>query len=57
MQKTKLNYHWGNFMTSNYGINDIVEMKNNMHVEQIGLKSSVWVQTFALNAKTVKEVL
>ena len=25
-------------MTSNYGINDIVEMKSNMHVELIDLK-------------------
>ena len=30
-------------MTSNYGINDIVEMKSNMHVELIDLKLFVWV--------------
>ena len=36
--KVKLIIIGGHFMTSNYGINDIVEMKNNMHVEQIALK-------------------
>lgn len=44
-------------MTSNYGINDIVEMKSNMHVELIDLKLFVWVLIFASNVRIVNEVL
>lgn len=44
-------------MTPKYGINDIVEMKNNMLVEQIDLKLFAWVQIYELNVKIVKEVL
>ncbi len=32
-------------MASKYGINDIVEMKNNMRVEQTVLRLLEWVQT------------
>ena len=38
-------------MTSKYGINDIVEMKNNMLVVRIDLKLFVWALIFVSNAK------
>ena len=44
-------------MTPKYDINDIVEMKNNMLVEQIDLKLFAWVRIYELNVKIVKEVL
>lgn len=44
-------------MTSKYGINDIVEMKNHMHVEQIVLRLLEWVLIFVLNVNIVSAVL
>lgn len=44
-------------MASKYGINDIVEMKNNMRVEPIVLKLLEWVLTLELSVKIVNEAL
>ena len=43
-------------MASKYGINDIVEMKNNMRVEPIVLKLLEWVP-LELSVKIVNEAL
>ena len=56
-EEKKLIIIGGHFMTSKYGINDIVEMKNHMHVEQIVLRLLEWVLIFVLNVNIVSAVL
>ena len=44
-------------MASKYGINDIVEMKNNMRVEPIVLKLLEWVLTLELSVNCQRSIM